>query len=142
AIAGNAAAEESQCQADRVERGAARGADRGFPRCDPHQQIDLGGTGGVAGRAPRRNGRDGRDPRRTEAADRGRRALRPTHAETEGRMPNETITIGGKNFEVAYQPGEEHYLRAAAAMLDTEATALIGQIGRLPESRMLLMAGL
>jgi Uncharacterized protein conserved in bacteria len=57
-------------------------------------------------------------------------------------MPNETITIGGKSFEVAYQPGEEHYLRAAAAMLDTEATALIGQIGRLPESRMLLMAGL
>ncbi|MCB1391393.1 MAG: cell division protein ZapA [Rhodobacteraceae bacterium] len=57
-------------------------------------------------------------------------------------MPNETITIGGKSFEVACQPGEEHYLRAAAAMLDTEATALIGQIGRLPESRMLLMAGL
>lgn len=57
-------------------------------------------------------------------------------------MPNETISIGGKNFEVACQPGEEHYLRSAAAMLDNEATALIGQIGRLPESRMLLMAGL
>lgn len=57
-------------------------------------------------------------------------------------MPNETITIGGKSFDVAYQPGEEQYLRAAAAMLDVEATALIGQIGRLPESRMLLMAGL
>lgn len=57
-------------------------------------------------------------------------------------MPHETITIGGKSFDVACQPGEEHYLRAAAAMLDTEATALIGQIGRLPETRMLLMAGL
>lgn len=57
-------------------------------------------------------------------------------------MPNETITIGGKSFDVACQPGEEHYLRSAAAMLDTEATTLIGQIGRLPESRMLLMAGL
>jgi cell division protein ZapA len=57
-------------------------------------------------------------------------------------MPEETITIGGKDFEVACQPGEEQYLRAAAAMLDTEATALIGQIGRLPEARMLLMAGL
>ena len=57
-------------------------------------------------------------------------------------MPEETITIGGKSFEVACQPGEEDFLRAAAAMLDAEATALIGQIGRLPESRMLLMAGL
>ncbi|MFN4101134.1 MAG: cell division protein ZapA [Pararhodobacter sp.] len=57
-------------------------------------------------------------------------------------MPNETITIGGKSFDVACQPGEEHYLRAAAAMLDVEATALIGQIGRLPDTKMLLMAGL
>ncbi|MBN8291402.1 cell division protein ZapA [Rhodobacter sp. NTK016B] len=57
-------------------------------------------------------------------------------------MPNETVTIGGKNFDVACQPGEEHYLRAAAALLDAEATTLIGQIGRLPESKMLLMAGL
>ncbi len=57
-------------------------------------------------------------------------------------MPNETVTIGGKSFDVACQPGEEHYLRAAAALLDAEATTLIGQIGRLPESKMLLMAGL
>ncbi|PVH30278.1 cell division protein ZapA [Pararhodobacter oceanensis] len=57
-------------------------------------------------------------------------------------MHEETIEIGGKSFEVACQAGEEDYLRAAAAMLDTEARTLIGQIGRLPESRMLLMAGL
>jgi len=57
-------------------------------------------------------------------------------------MPQVTIEIGGRRFEVACQDGEEHFLRAAANMLDTEATALAGQIGRLPESRMLLMAGL
>lgn len=57
-------------------------------------------------------------------------------------MSQETVTIGGRQFEVACQPGEEHYLRAAAQMLDAEATALIGQIGKLPESKMLLMAGL
>lgn len=57
-------------------------------------------------------------------------------------MSQETVTIGGRQFEVACQPGEEHFLRAAAQMLDAEATALIGQIGRLPESKMLLMAGL
>lgn len=57
-------------------------------------------------------------------------------------MPEETITIGGKSFEVACQEGEEQFLHAAAAMLDAEAQALISQIGRLPEARMLLMAGL
>jgi len=33
-------------------------------------------------------------------------------------------------------------LKAAAALLDAEATELSAQIGRLPEQRMLLMAGL
>ena len=57
-------------------------------------------------------------------------------------MPEVTITIGGRDFAVACQEGEEHYLQAAATMLDTEASALAAQIGRLPESRMLLMSGL
>ena len=57
-------------------------------------------------------------------------------------MPNVTITVGGRDFEVACQEGEEHYLKAAAGHLDTEASAVAAQIGRLPEPRMLLMAGL
>ncbi|WP_102109889.1 cell division protein ZapA [Oceaniglobus roseus] len=57
-------------------------------------------------------------------------------------MPEIKITVGSRVFEVACQEGEEHYLQAAARMLDIEASALVGQIGRLPESRMLLMAGL
>ena len=57
-------------------------------------------------------------------------------------MPEVEITIGGRSFEVACQAGEEHYLQTAAAMLDKEAATLTGQIGRLPEARMLLMAGL
>lgn len=57
-------------------------------------------------------------------------------------MPQVEITIGGRHFEVACQPGEESYLRSAAEMLDAEATTLSSQIGRMPESRMLLMAGL
>lgn len=52
------------------------------------------------------------------------------------------ITIGGRNFSVACQEGEEHFLRTAAAMLDAEAQPLVTQMGRLPEARMLLMAGL
>lgn len=57
-------------------------------------------------------------------------------------MAEVRITIGGRGFDVACQDGEEGYLRAAAALLDAEATTLVDQVGRLPEARMLLMAGL
>ncbi|MCG6901781.1 MAG: cell division protein ZapA [Rhodobacter sp.] len=57
-------------------------------------------------------------------------------------MPEVTVTIGGREFSVSCQEGEEHYLQTAAAMLDTEASAITAQIGRLPEPRMLLMSGL
>jgi len=57
-------------------------------------------------------------------------------------MPEVTIHIGGRAFQVACQDGEEQYLHSAAKMLDDEAQVLTDQIGRLPEARMLLMAGL
>lgn len=57
-------------------------------------------------------------------------------------MPEVQIEIGGRIFEVACQDGEQHFLRAAAQMLDEQAKVLIEQAGRIPEARMLLMAGL
>lgn len=57
-------------------------------------------------------------------------------------MPEIEISIGGRTFEVACQEGEEHYLHSAAKMLDDEAQVLAGQLGRMPEARVLLMAGL
>ena len=57
-------------------------------------------------------------------------------------MPEVTIQIGGRGFEVSCQEGEESYLHSAAKMLDDEAQVLSDQIGRMPEARMLLMAGL
>ncbi|MBW4963009.1 cell division protein ZapA [Sulfitobacter sp. CW3] len=57
-------------------------------------------------------------------------------------MPEVTISIGSRQFEVACQEGEESYLHAAAKMLDDEAQVLSDQVGRMPEARMLLMAGL
>lgn len=57
-------------------------------------------------------------------------------------MPEVTITIGGRTFEVACQDGEQPFLEAAAAMLDTEAQSMAGQMGRITEARMLLMSGL
>jgi cell division protein ZapA len=57
-------------------------------------------------------------------------------------MPELEVTIGGRPFAVACQPGEEEFLRAAAGLLDAEAQPLLAQAGRIPEARMLLMAGL
>ena len=57
-------------------------------------------------------------------------------------MPDVDIHIGGRTFQVACQEGEESYLHSAAGMLDREAAVLVDQIGRIPEARMLLMAGL
>lgn len=57
-------------------------------------------------------------------------------------MPEVEISIGGREFEVACQEGEQHFLQSAAKMLDDEAQVLANQIGRIPENRMLLMAGL
>jgi len=57
-------------------------------------------------------------------------------------MPETEIKIGGRSFSVSCQEGEEHFLQSAAKLLDAEATVLTAQIGRIPEPRMLLMAGL
>ena len=57
-------------------------------------------------------------------------------------MPEVEIEIGGRRFEVACQSGEEDYLISAATALSREASNIGQQLGRLSESRMLLMAGL
>ena len=57
-------------------------------------------------------------------------------------MPEVDVEIGGRRFSVACKSGEEGYLMTAASLLDTEASTIGEQIGRLSESRMLLMAGL
>lgn len=57
-------------------------------------------------------------------------------------MPDLTVFIGGRDFTVACQEGEEAYLQAAAQLLDGEAQMLADQLGRMTEARMLLMAGL
>lgn len=57
-------------------------------------------------------------------------------------MPEVTISIGGREFDVACQEGEQPFLESAARMLDGEAQVLVDQIGRMPEPRLLLMSGL
>ncbi|MGH1369263.1 MAG: cell division protein ZapA [Maritimibacter sp.] len=57
-------------------------------------------------------------------------------------MPDIKITVGNREFDVACQEGEEHFLKSAAAMLNVEAEVMVQSIRHLTESRMLLMAGL
>ena len=57
-------------------------------------------------------------------------------------IPELDVKIGGRPYQVPCQDGEEAFLLAAARLLDAEAEALIAQTGRLPEGRMLLLAGL
>ena len=57
-------------------------------------------------------------------------------------MPEIKLSIGGRDFQVACQEGEEDFLTDAANLLNSESEKLVSQLGRLSESRMLLMAGL
>lgn len=57
-------------------------------------------------------------------------------------MPDIPISIGGREYIVACEAGEEPFLQAAVKMLDGEASALMATGARLTSDRMLLMAGL
>ncbi len=57
-------------------------------------------------------------------------------------MPELTIEIGGRIFEVACEPGQEPSLARAAQLLDVEANRVTDAIGKSTEKRMLLLAGL
>lgn len=56
-------------------------------------------------------------------------------------MPELTLEIGGRVYEVACEAGEEKSLERAAKLLDNEA-ARVGDAGRATEKRMLLLSGL
>ena len=57
-------------------------------------------------------------------------------------MPELTLEIGGRLYEVACESGQEASLERAAALLDAEASRLTDEMGRSVEKRMLLLAGL
>ena len=57
-------------------------------------------------------------------------------------MPEVTIKIGQRPYTVNCPEGEEPQLQKARDALDTEASTLLAQAGRVPEAQMLLMSGL
>ncbi len=57
-------------------------------------------------------------------------------------MPEIVVEIAGRAFELTCGAGEEDALLNAASRLNKEAIALTDETGRIPESRLLLLAGL
>lgn len=57
-------------------------------------------------------------------------------------MAEVDFTIGHKEYRLGAQDGEEKLLKRAAALLDSEAQQILEQAGRMPEPRLLLLAGL
>jgi cell division protein ZapA len=57
-------------------------------------------------------------------------------------MPELTLEIGGRMFEVACEPGEETSLERAGALLDAEARQIAETPAAATEKRLLLLSGL
>jgi cell division protein ZapA len=57
-------------------------------------------------------------------------------------MAEVEFTIGHKEYRISAQDGEERLLQRAAAVLNAEAEQILSQAGRVPEPRLLLLAGL
>lgn len=57
-------------------------------------------------------------------------------------MADVDFTIGHKSYTLACPDGEERLLKRAAALFDGEAQQILEQAGRMPEPRLLLLAGL
>ena len=57
-------------------------------------------------------------------------------------MPSVQITVNGRNYDVACDPGQEQHLRELARSLDSRIRQLIKSAGPASEGRLLLMAGL
>lgn len=57
-------------------------------------------------------------------------------------MPELDLDIGGRLYRVACDPGQEDATQQAAKLISAEAHNILNAAGQMPESRMLLLAGL
>lgn len=57
-------------------------------------------------------------------------------------MPELTLTVNSRNYDVACGEGEEPHLRTLAEFIDGKITAIVGKDGRRGDTRLLLMATL
>ena len=57
-------------------------------------------------------------------------------------MTEVDLMIGGRSFVIACEEDEQEKVKEAAALINTEAEEIQAQLGRLPESKMLLLSAL
>ena len=57
-------------------------------------------------------------------------------------MPDLKVQIGGKNYHISCNPGEEDATTESANLFDQEAELIQTQLGHLSEEKMLLLSGL
>lgn len=57
-------------------------------------------------------------------------------------MPEVTVEVAGHRYRVGCGEGEEAHVARMAALIDTEASHLVGTLGQMPEGRLLLMSAL
>lgn len=57
-------------------------------------------------------------------------------------MPQVTVTVNGRNFDIACDPGQEQRVTALAGEIDRRVAELSRSVGPVGESRLLLLAAL
>jgi cell division protein ZapA len=57
-------------------------------------------------------------------------------------MATVSLTINGRNYDVACDDGQEEHLRALGRMVDERVQSLVGSVGQVGEARLLVMTGL
>src|SRR5471032_480967 len=57
-------------------------------------------------------------------------------------MPLVNVIVNGRAYTIACDEGEEDHLRDLAAMVDSKAREVLGSVGQVGDSRLLLMAAL
>ena len=57
-------------------------------------------------------------------------------------MPLVNVMVNGRAYTIACDDGEEEHLRGLAAMVDAKAREVLGSVGQVGDSRLLLMAAL
>jgi cell division protein ZapA len=57
-------------------------------------------------------------------------------------MPLVNVMVNGRAYTIACDDGEEEHLRALAATVDAKAREVLGSVGQVGDTRLLLMAAL
>ena len=57
-------------------------------------------------------------------------------------MPRVSVTVNGHSYEVACEEGQESHVAYLAEFLDKRVSEIVGDLGQVGETRLLLLAGL